>query len=290
MQVYKTSHPAPGEFEITLTADAAEFELASEQVYQTKKATYALAGYETGSVPRTAMLAHEGKHFLWMDAVQLLLAAQSHRLLCQTLDEAQITAVDLPILDLTRCSHAGFAMDFRFNILPAVTLGQYQNITLRYPKERAPADAAAARQGATLLLLEDIGQRCQMQLSDRLVAEEYHQRLHSLKYSLAQRDCSLAQHAASLGKTQKELEADCYAAAERTLRAQLAALAIAQQEEITASTQEIEAETLRLAASMGKSVAAFQQETLPYLVAQQLILQRVTEWLLQANTLLETEA
>ncbi len=343
MQIGRTGYPEQGEFEVMLVGDAAEFEEAVERVYQAQKETYVLAGYETGSVPREAILAKEGKHYFSLDAINLLVDEQNHPLLCKALADAGIRAIDLPIADLTRCNRAGFEMSFRFNILPAVTLGQYQNLAITYEKPALPADAVemqleqmrqfiAAQSGsdvlpalddafarkvsacqtldalrseladamqnylqqqsqekADALLLEQAGQNCQMTPSFRLISEEYRQQLHHLNQSLAQTGSNLAQHLATLGKTQQMLEAEYLAAAERTMRGRLAALAIAQHEGIAPTPDEVEAETLRLAQMHGKTLDALHKETLPYLIENDLMLQRVLALLRKTATITQTE-
>ncbi len=159
MKLTETKRLNPAVLCMTLTAEAAEFETAIEEIYQAEGANYTLEGKEKGQATRAEIEAKEGEQFFYYAAVNALLEKDADALFSQAVQQENAMPLSMPELNVTHCDKDGFCLEVTLVILPPVTLGAYKGLTFSYPAIPTPAGAvdaqlemlrarAAAQQGA----------------------------------------------------------------------------------------------------------------------------------------------
>ncbi len=143
MKITEVKKAATGAYNFTMVADAAEFEAAVEAAYQAKKPTYTLEGKAQGEATRAEIEEKEGVQFLQFDAVNDLLASEADALLAESFTKEGITPLSQPEYNLTRCDAEGFSLNLKIGVLPEITLGEYKDLTIEYPRLAVPNEENA---------------------------------------------------------------------------------------------------------------------------------------------------
>jgi trigger factor len=95
--------------------------------------------------------------------------------------------------------------------------------------------------------LDMLGGLVDIDIPEPLVAEELERRLHSIIHRLSDQGATVEQYLAATGQTEDELVNQVRVQAVAAVKADLGLRAVAAQEELTVSDEEVEAEVLRLA-------------------------------------------
>ena len=115
---------------------------------------------------------------------------------------------------------------------------------------RTRMDAVRRIQGQLAVrerLLDTVGGLVEIDIPEPLVAEELERRLHSIIHRLSDQGATVEQYLAATGQTEDQLVNQVRVQAVAAVKADLGLRAIAAQEELTVSDEEVDAEILRLA-------------------------------------------
>ncbi len=115
---------------------------------------------------------------------------------------------------------------------------------------RTRMDAVRRIQGQVALrerLLDAVGGLVDIDIPEALVNEELERRLHSIIHRLSDQGATIEQYLAATGTTEEQLVGTVREQAVGAVKADLALRAVATQEELTVSDEEVEAEVVRLA-------------------------------------------
>lgn len=119
--------------EIEITVNGKEWSDALDKAFKKKNKDANIDGFRKGSAPKEVYLKKFGIESLYMDAVDFVMDAAYMK----ALDEAKITPVIEPKLDITGISEEEVKFKFTITAKPEVKLGEYKNLKIK--KEKATA-------------------------------------------------------------------------------------------------------------------------------------------------------
>jgi len=117
--------------EIEITINGEVWTNALDKAYKKKNKEVKIEGFRKGTAPKNIFLKKFGIESLYMDAVDSVMDEAYKK----ALDEAKITPVIEPSVDITAISESEVKFKFTIMSKPEVTLGDYKNLKIK--KEKA---------------------------------------------------------------------------------------------------------------------------------------------------------
>ena len=113
--------------EIEIKIEGETWENALDKAYKKKNKEVKVEGFRKGTAPKNIFIKKFGIEALYMDAVDFVMDEAYQK----ALDEAKITPVIEPKLDITSISEKEAVFKFTFTAKPEVTLGEYKKLGIK---------------------------------------------------------------------------------------------------------------------------------------------------------------
>jgi len=117
--------------EIEIKIDGDSWQNALDKAYKKKNKEVRIEGFRKGAAPKNIYIKKMGIESLYMDAVDFVMDEAYKK----ALEEAKITPVIEPKLDITKINDKEVVFKFTITAKPEVTLGEYKNLGIK--KEKA---------------------------------------------------------------------------------------------------------------------------------------------------------
>lgn len=113
--------------EIEIKVDGETWASALDKAYKKKNKDVKIEGFRKGTAPKNIFIKKMGIESLYMDAVDIALESAYER----ALDEAKITPVIEPKVDITSINENEVVFKFTITAKPEVTLGEYKKLGIK---------------------------------------------------------------------------------------------------------------------------------------------------------------
>lgn len=113
--------------EITIKIEGETWEKALDKAYKKKNKEVKIEGFRKGTAPKNIFIKKFGIESLYMDAVDFVMDEAYKK----ALDEAKITPVIEPKLDITKINEKEAEFKFTITAKPEVTLGEYKKLGIK---------------------------------------------------------------------------------------------------------------------------------------------------------------
>lgn len=113
--------------EIEIKVDGETWASALDKAYKKKNKDVKIEGFRKGTAPKNIFIKKMGIESLYMDAVDIALESAYER----ALDEAKITPVIEPKVDITSINENEVVFKFTITAKPVVTLGEYKKLGIK---------------------------------------------------------------------------------------------------------------------------------------------------------------
>ncbi len=326
MKLENITYPEQYVCQLTISADAAEFEAAIQANYESKRETLKIKGFEAGQASRTDAETVRGEDFFWYDAANAVLDAAAPAIYDAVVAEHALAVASECEYDLLSVTKAdGFVVTCTFCLVPEFVFGDYSKITVMQKsavvteaevsqivaaqaaqKEVKPELEAEFRvkirekleenKRATVVaeaqstVLMELGALAEGEIPTPMIEQGYAAMLQQLNEMLQQRNATMAEFLEKTGHTKEEFSADTRKGAEKRLRATLALIRLGISLGYTPTAEEVEAEILVRAEQVKGKVKDFAQKADRRRVAHSIIRKQAMEHLLAQVTIIDPDA
>lgn len=136
MKLDRIEYPEAGVCLLTFSATAEELEAGAQAVYEEKRSTFTIKGFEKGEADRAQIEAVRGEHVFWYDAINNIMDADVPALLEAAVAEEHLSVEGEPNYDLVSVKKdEGFVATATLALTPVLTVGSYTGFTAKcsYP-------------------------------------------------------------------------------------------------------------------------------------------------------------
>ncbi len=261
MNITAVKQVAPSRYHFTVVAAETELAQAAAQAYERTKGNFIMAGYEGQIPPREAIEEKHGNIF-YCDGFNDLLSAQAFDLLRAVCDAEGLQPLGMPEPHLNAIEGASCSATLTVATMPKVVLSNYRE----QPR------------------LAEIIQSSHIENIDPLLEEEVYQLMKErLDDKLRALSLTMADYLEKAQTTAEAIEAELRASAAQTLRSKIVLLAIAMQEQISVSPEEISAFIAVDAPTRRLSIADYRMLIPAYQIEWELLAAKAMRLLSQKN-------
>ncbi|MBR6739498.1 MAG: trigger factor [Clostridia bacterium] len=119
---------AANTYKLEITVEKPEFDAALEKAYRKTAGRYRVQGFRAGKAPRRIIERLYGENVFYEEAINIAFPDAYSK----AVEEAAITPVDRPELELSDINADGFTFVAVVTVKPEVTLGQYKGLEAEY--------------------------------------------------------------------------------------------------------------------------------------------------------------
>lgn len=323
MKLEKVSYPEQYVCTISISATGEELEAETQAVFEKKRPSLNIKGFERGAATRAEAEAVKGQDYFWYDASNNILDAEADALYEAFVKENDLIVVSECEYDLVSVNaQDGFVVDITFCLQPKLTLGEWKGRTftqrpvvvtdeevskLLAPKkdlspeqieelrvktrqkleENKTLSAVAEMKNNAMLTLADIAEG---EIPTPLIDQAYEGMVAQLNEVLQKQCVTMAHFLEKTGHTKEEFRESTRKGAERRVRATHALVQIGIDAGFVPTDEEVEAEILVRAENVKGKVKDFAAKADRRRVKLSIIRKKATDLVLEHTTFIDPDA
>ena len=224
------------QIELSVTADTEQFTKAKEAAYQKLAPHISLPGFRPGKAPRATLELALGDRLL-SEAINLTV----QQALFAALTKEELQPLDTPRVTVEKFADQLVSFKAIFVVWPQVTVKDYRHLKLAKPQVKPITD-----QDQESDLVDALLAKTTVEVPELFVSDELNRMLVRLSGDLERSQTTLVDWLSLQGKKPEDFRQELTPQAEKNVRIQLALSAVAKEEHIEATDEEVKKELSRV--------------------------------------------